>query len=105
MVGTRLGGLKARDTFYKKFGKDYYANMGRKGGKASFADKGFAKNPKLAKEAGARAGKRSKKGYKYIKDDNGYRYYISDQDGYTYRFRIDDNDCVCGERELVNCNE
>lgn len=32
MAGTKEGGAKARATNLKKYGKDYYANIGRKGG-------------------------------------------------------------------------
>ena len=32
MAGTKAGGLKARETNYRKHGKDFYARIGSKGG-------------------------------------------------------------------------
>lgn len=32
MSGTRAGGIEARATNIKKYGKDFYRNIGRKGG-------------------------------------------------------------------------
>ena len=61
MSGSRLGGLKASETNKQKYGKDFYKNIGRKGGKAC-VPKGFAVNPELAKRAGSTGGKLSKRG-------------------------------------------
>lgn len=61
MSGSRLGGLKASETNKKKYGEDFYKNIGRRGGKAC-VPKGFAVNPDLAKRAGSRGGKLSKRG-------------------------------------------
>ena len=61
MAGTKEGGLKAMKTNYKKHGKDFYRNIGRKGGKKT-GMKGFALNPELAKIAGRRGGLISKRG-------------------------------------------
>lgn len=61
MSGSRLGGLKASETNKKKYGEDFYKNIGRRGGKAC-VPKGFAVNPELAKRAGSRGGKLSKRG-------------------------------------------
>ena len=44
MAGTKAGGLKAREANYKNFGKDYYRNIGRKGGQNGHTG-GFAANP------------------------------------------------------------
>lgn len=33
MSGTRLGGIKARETNYKKQGKDFYSRIGKMGGR------------------------------------------------------------------------
>lgn len=62
MSGIKYGGLKARDTIYKKHGKDYYRNIGRLGGKKTGVKKGFACNPELARIAGKKGGKISKRG-------------------------------------------
>lgn len=61
MSGTHAGGLKARDENYKRKGKDFYREIGRKGGRACVS-KGFAANPELAKIAGAKGGRKSKRG-------------------------------------------
>ena len=41
MSGTRLGGLKSRDKILKRYGKDHYINMGRKGGLKNNGHLGF----------------------------------------------------------------
>lgn len=68
MSGTKLGGLKASMTNKQLHGDDFYAQIGQKGGKVC-GMKGFALNPKLAKIAGAKGGKISKRG-KAKKYDN-----------------------------------
>lgn len=55
MAGTKLGGLKAAKTNKKKHGKNFYREIGRKGGRASTTG-GFYANPELAKRAGAKGG-------------------------------------------------
>ena len=62
MSGTLEGGCKARDKNYKRFGKDFYRNIGRKGGSAPTSKpKGFAANPELARTAGAKGGSKSRR--------------------------------------------
>ncbi len=61
MAGTKKGGLKAAATNKKKYGADFYANIGRKGGKNGTTG-GFAANPELAKKAGAKGGRISRRG-------------------------------------------
>ena len=61
MAGTKAGGLKAAATNIERHGKDFYKEMGRKGGKAGNTG-GFAANPKLASRAGKIGGKKSKRG-------------------------------------------
>lgn len=63
MSGTKSGGLKARETNYKTHGIDFYREIGRKGGQNGHTG-GFASNPELAKIAGAKGGKISKRGRK-----------------------------------------
>ena len=55
MAGTKAGGQKAASTNKTKYGKDFYAEIGRKGGKNGHTG-GFAANPELAKIAGAKGG-------------------------------------------------
>ena len=61
MSGTREGGLKARETNRKKQGDDFYKRIGSKGGKWC-GMKGFALNPDLARNAGAKGGRISRRG-------------------------------------------
>ena len=64
--GTRAGGLKAAETNRKKHGKDFYSNIGRKGGSIGTTG-GFAtvdKNGRhtLAQKAGRKGGAISRRG-------------------------------------------
>lgn len=62
MSGSRLGGLKAAETNKQKYGREFYQNIGRKGGKAC-VPKGFAlMDIEKIKNAGRRGGKISKRG-------------------------------------------
>ena len=61
MAGTKAGGQKAANTNKAKYGKDFYAEIGRKGGRNGHTG-GFAANPELAKIAGAKGGRTSKRG-------------------------------------------
>ena len=61
MAGTKAGGQKAAATNKNKSGKDFYAEIGRKGGRNGHTG-GFAANPELAKIAGAKGGRISKRG-------------------------------------------
>lgn len=61
MAGTKAGGLKASATTQKRFGKDFYRAIGRRGGQNGHSG-GFANNPALARAAGAKGGRRSKRG-------------------------------------------
>lgn len=61
MAGTKAGGLKARETNMAKHGSDFYARIGAKGGRNGHTG-GFAANPELAKRAGAKGGKISRRG-------------------------------------------
>jgi general stress protein YciG len=61
MAGTKAGGQKAAATNRNKYGKDFYAEIGRKGGRNGHTG-GFAANPELAKIAGAKGGRISKRG-------------------------------------------
>lgn len=61
MAGTKAGGMKAAETNRKKYGTEFYRNIGRMGGKNGHTG-GFAANPELAKIAGAKGGRMSKRG-------------------------------------------
>ena len=68
MAGTKEGGKKAAEENKKRYGKNFYANIGRKGGKAGHTG-GFAADPELARRAGAIGGKKSKRGPAKKKED------------------------------------
>ena len=61
MSGTTAGGRKASITNRLKHGEDFYERIGRKGGQNGHTG-GFAANHELAKEAGRKGGKISKRG-------------------------------------------
>ncbi|MCD1275823.1 MAG: general stress protein [Candidatus Nanogingivalaceae bacterium] len=60
MAGTKVGGMKAAQ---KNLAKDpnFYAKIGRKGGQNGHTG-GFAANPELARIAGAKGGRISRRG-------------------------------------------
>ena len=60
MPGTKTGGLKARETNLKKYGKEFYRIIGSKGGQNGHTG-GFASNPALARTAGAKGGRISRR--------------------------------------------
>lgn len=63
MSGTLEGGRKAAATNKAKYGKEFYANIGRKGGSKSHPEtRPFALDPELAKRCGRNGGKKSKRG-------------------------------------------
>ena len=61
MSGTVEGGRKAAATNMKKYGKDFFKNIGRKGGQNGHTG-GFFANRDLARTAGSKGGKKSKRG-------------------------------------------
>lgn len=65
MSGTKAGGKKAAITNKKLHGQNFYARIGRLGGKNGHSG-GFASNPELAKEAGRKGGKKSRRGRKNV---------------------------------------
>lgn len=62
MSGSRVGGAKTAATNKKRYGDDFYKKNGQKGGKVSGIAKGFASNLELAREAGRRGGRISRRG-------------------------------------------
>lgn len=61
MAGTKAGGKKAAQTNMAKYGEDFYSRLGRKGGRNGHTG-GFASNPELAREAGRKGGRISRRG-------------------------------------------
>jgi len=60
MPGTVKGGKQAAATNKKKYGKDFYARIGAVGGKKGTTG-GFAANRELARIAGAKGGRISRR--------------------------------------------
>lgn len=60
MAGTKAGAARAVATIRKRHGKDFYAKIGKEGGKNGHTG-GFAANRELAREAGARGGRISRR--------------------------------------------
>lgn len=61
MAGTKAGGLKAAATNKAKYGQGFYARIGKLGGQNGHTG-GFAANPALARVAGAKGGRKSRRG-------------------------------------------
>lgn len=60
MAGTRLGGIKAAETNKKRYGFDFYKMIGAMGGQQSTGG-GFAADRELARRAGAKGGRASRR--------------------------------------------
>ena len=63
MAGTKAGGQAAAATNKTKYGSDFYARIGAKGGKQGHTG-GFYANRELARKAGAVGGRISRRGKK-----------------------------------------
>jgi hypothetical protein len=61
MAGTKAGAQKAAATNKARYGTNFYAEIGRKGGKLGTTG-GFAANRELARIAGAKGGRISRRG-------------------------------------------
>lgn len=61
MAGTQAGGLAAAATNKQKYGSDFYSKIGTKGGKLGRTG-GFHADRELARTAGARGGRKSRRG-------------------------------------------
>ena len=69
MGGTIAGGKKAAATNKAKYGDDFYRNIGHKGGSKSHPEtRAFTTNQELAKRAGAKGGRISRRGKSEPKD-------------------------------------
>lgn len=68
MSGTIVGGKRAAATNKAKHGEDFYKNIGRIGGQNGHTG-GFAANPELARIAGAKGGKISRRRPKKLTDE------------------------------------
>ena len=61
MAGTKAGGRAAAATNKAKYGTDFYAKIGAVGGKKGHTG-GFFANRELARQAGAKGGRISRRG-------------------------------------------
>lgn len=72
MSGTRSGAIKAAKTNLEKYGKNFYKDIGRKGGSGHRPEKRyFHIYPEIAKIAAAKGGSKSKRGKKNVKSNLG----------------------------------
>lgn len=65
MAGTKNGGISAAETNKRKYGADFYAKIGAIGGKNGKTG-GFFANRELARIAGAKGGKISRRGKREV---------------------------------------
>lgn len=65
MAGTKAGGKAAAETNKKKYGADFYAKIGSQGGKKGRTG-GFYANRELARVAGAKGGRISRRTKKTV---------------------------------------
>ncbi|HPG37515.1 MAG TPA: hypothetical protein PK865_01850 [Candidatus Saccharibacteria bacterium] len=65
MAGTKAGGVAAAQTNKEKYGADFYARIGAAGGRKGRTG-GFYANRELAREAGARGGRVSRRTKKTV---------------------------------------
>ncbi len=65
MAGTIAGGQLAAATNKRKYGRDFYAKIGALGGKNGHTG-GFYANRELARIAGRKGGKISKRAHRFI---------------------------------------
>ncbi|MFZ1323946.1 MAG: KGG domain-containing protein [Candidatus Saccharimonadales bacterium] len=65
MAGTKNGGKAAASTNKAKYGADFYARIGAMGGKKGTTG-GFAANRELARTAGAKGGRISRRTKKTV---------------------------------------
>lgn len=73
-------GKKTAATNLLMYGRDFYRRIGAMGGRSSSGS--YLKGrPDLAREIGKRGGQRGKIGYKYLRSDDSYNYYIHKESG------------------------
>jgi hypothetical protein len=65
MPGTKTGGKNAADSNKKRYGSDYYARIGAKGGRKGHTG-GFYGNRDLARAAGKLGGQKSRRPKKSV---------------------------------------
>lgn len=79
MAGNKIGGMKAAKKNLAR-DPDFYKRIGSIGGSRSH-ECGFWSNRKLASTAGVRGGKLSKRGFRLVKKDDEFVYYVDKANG------------------------
>ena len=90
MAQTINGGKAAAETNKRLYGEDFYARIGARGGSVC-KPKGFALNIALAREAGRKAGRISKRGHRFIENKGGYSYYLAINTGRVVKYKNEDH--------------
>ena len=94
--GTHAGGVKARETNYARHGRDYVSRIGAIGGRAGDTG-GFYGHPERAAKAGSKGGTHSRKGYKFLGEN---------EDGDLLYQRYDNGEeLVVPKEEVENLNK
>lgn len=89
MSGTKSGGQKAAETNKRIHGEDFYARIGRMGGKAGHTG-GFASDLSRARSAGAMGGRVGMRGYKLLYKNKKNYIYINRITGEVVERRVKD---------------
>ncbi len=93
---TKTGAIKAKQTIQEKYGLTSDGKsalhvrvgaLGGKSGKAQGTIKGFALNPEHTRLAGAKGGRISRKGHKYLYTKEGLNYYIENSSQSVVTFK------------------
>lgn len=90
IAGTKIGGAKAAATNKARHGASFYAMIGRKGGQNGNTG-GFAANRELARAAGRKAGKISKRGHTFMHTEGQYNVYIANDTGKVVKYKHGNN--------------
>lgn len=80
MAGTLEGGKKAAKTNIERYGSDFYKRLGSIGGSRGTTG-GFYNDQERARAAGSKGGRRSKKGWKFITENETHMYYMNPKTG------------------------
>lgn len=79
------GGLRSKEKMLAK-NKDYYVELGKIGGRSRKTITGF--NSETGKMSGSLGGTISKKGYKYLYEEIGRRFYMNKATGEIESFEL-----------------
>ena len=79
-----------------KYGDDFYKRIGQRGGQRGTTGgwaclekgKDGLTGPERARIAGAKAGQISKRGFKFIREENGHRVYLAKDTGEVVKYAM-----------------